>query len=91
MKYIPINEVSVEFHKISLQNGQEAVLYQALLTIVPEISKTKEIMVYKYKVPCPLCGHEVMGFSYDGKVFANIQLNCRWCGIFFRPVIKRLF
>jgi len=90
MRNIPLNEVPQEFHKIELQNGQVATLHAVIITVVPEIDKNKETIVYKYKVPCPLCGHEALGFSYNGKMFANIQLNCRHCGIFFRPVIKRL-
>lgn len=89
MKNIPISEIPLDKHIIALQNGQQAKIHQAILTLVPEVDKNKETMVLKYKVPCPLCGHEVIAFSYDGKLFANIQLNCRWCGIFFRPVIKR--
>jgi transcription elongation factor Elf1 len=89
MRIIPISEIHQDMHKIELQNGQTATLYQAIMTVVPEVKKNEEIMVLKYKIPCPLCGHENIGFSYDGKMFANIQLNCRWCGIFFRPVIKR--
>jgi len=89
MRVIPINEIPENMHKIELQNGQVATLTQAIMTIVPEVHKERETMVLKYNIPCPVCGYDNIGFSYDGKVFANIQLNCRWCGVFFRPVIKR--
>lgn len=89
MKEIPLSEIPESLYKIFLQNGQEAEINQVILTIVPEVNKEKEIMVYKYNVPCPVCGHHSIAFSYDGKTFANVQMNCRYCGVFFRPVIKR--
>lgn len=89
MTVIPITQVGQEYQTIELQNGKIAKLHQVILTRVPEINKEEDILVYKYKVPCPLCNTDTMAFSYDGKFFSNIQLNCRHCGIFFRPVIKR--
>ena len=89
MKVIAINNISEEFQKIALQNGKYAILHQAILTRVKEINPDEDIIVYKYKVPCPLCGHETISISMDGKFFHDIQLNCRNCGVFFRPVIKR--
>jgi hypothetical protein len=89
MRVIPINEIPEELHTIPLHNGKEAVLHQTIITRVPEVNPDEDIMVHKYKVPCPVCGFESIAFSYDGKFFSNIQLNCRYCGVFFRPVVKR--
>lgn len=89
MKVVAINNVPEEFHKIALQNGKEAILQQAILTRVKEINPNEDIIVYKYKVPCPVCGNEAIAVSMDGKFFHDIQLNCRNCGVFFRPVVKR--
>lgn len=89
MKVIAITNIPEELQKIDLQNGKFAVLHQAILTRVKEINQDEDIMVYKYKVPCPLCGQETIATSLDGKFFHDIQLNCRNCGIFFRPIVKR--
>jgi len=89
MKVIAINNIPEEFHKISLQNGKEAVLHQVILGRVKEIDPDEDIMLYKYKVPCPVCDHQAVAISMDGKFFHDIQLNCRNCGVFFRPVVKR--
>jgi hypothetical protein len=91
MKLIPIEEVPENLHTIELQTGKIAKLYQAIFTRVKEVNLNEDIMVYKYRVPCPVCEYEDenIGFSYDGKYFNNTQMNCRHCGVFFRPVIKR--
>jgi len=91
MKSIPLSEISEDFQTIQLQNGKIATLYQAVLARVKEVDPNKDIIVYKYKVPCPLCDYkeENISFSYDGKYFNNTQVNCRHCGIFFRPVMRR--
>lgn len=89
MKQISMQEIPEKYHKIYLQNGSHATLYQVILTRVMEVNPDEDTFVYKYKVPCPVCGHKTLAFSYDGKYFSNIQLNCRHCGVFFRPVVKR--
>lgn len=71
------NDLSI----IYLQNGKIAVLYDTITVA----DKT----IYKYNVPCPVCNTYVKCYSYDGKYFENIQVNCKNCGIFFKPVIKR--
>lgn len=89
MKLVPISEIPKEKHTIELQNGKTAVLAEVILTRVPEINLNEDIMVYRYMTPCSLCGGNNIAYSYDGKVFANIQLNCRYCGVYYRPIIKR--
>lgn len=89
MKVVAITNIPEEFHKIALQNNKEAILHQAILTRVKEINQNEDILVYKYKVPCPVCNHEAIAISMDGKFFHDIQINCRNCGVFFRPVVKR--
>ena len=89
MKDIALNNIPAEFHTIALQNGTIAKLHQATLSRVKEINPDEDTIIYKYKVLCPVCSHEALAMSLDGKMFHDIQLNCRHCGIFFRPVIKR--
>lgn len=88
MVKIDINSIPEEFHTINLKNNKTAVLYKAIWTKVPEINNDENITIYHYNVPCPLCNTPVDAFSYDGKFFGNMQLNCRCCGIYFRPVVE---
>lgn len=89
MEIIPIDKVNSNYYSIALQNGKVAKLYQVIKTRVPEVNKNEDIIVYKYEVPCPVCNNNNYAFSYDGKYFGNIQINCKSCGVYFRPVIKR--
>lgn len=66
---------------IDLQNGRTATLCK--------VKELKDKKVYIYDVPCPLCGQPVRCHSYDMKYFDNVQVNCRHCGIFFKPIVKR--
>lgn len=89
MKVIAITNIPEELHRIELQNNKVAILHQAVLTRVKEINMDEDIILYRYKVPCPVCDTEAIAMSLDGRFFHDIQLNCRTCGVFFRPVIKR--
>jgi hypothetical protein len=89
LQVIPPNQLPEEVKQIELQNGDVATLHQAIETRVPEVNPDEDIIVYRYKVPCPVCNDEVLAHSYDGKYFSNIQVNCRYCGVFFKPVVKR--
>ena len=89
LKSISLEQIDNILHYIDLQNGKKAKLISAEYMRVREINLNEDIIVYKYNVPCPLCEYDSMAFSYDGKFFVNTQLNCRHCGIYFRPVIKR--
>lgn len=85
---LDINSIPEEFHTIKLRNGQVAVLYKAISAVVPDINAHESIPIYHYNVPCPLCKSSTSAFSYDGKFFGNMQLNCKCCGIYFRPVVE---
>ncbi|MNV48662.1 hypothetical protein D3C71_1405810 [compost metagenome] len=88
-KYISIDEISQEFHTIELQNDKKAILYECMETIVKDVNPKEDTRVYKYYVPCPLCDTGNRAYSYDGRFFGNIQLNCSHCGIYYRAVVKR--
>lgn len=89
-KRITLSEIPKELHQIYLHNGKEAKLYEAFLTRVPDINPNKDILVFHYKVPCPVCNSiNNFGYSYNGFTFANAQICCKDCGVFFRPVIRR--
>lgn len=89
VKKIPIENVAKEFHIIELQNSKQAILKDVIRTKVPEINNKEEINVFIYNVPCPLCDSHNRGYSYNGKYFNDIQLSCKNCGIYFRPIVKR--
>lgn len=89
MKNINLDRIAKKYHHIELQNGKVAVLYNVSMVKVKQINPDKEIRLYRYYVPCPLCDYDTEAYSYDGQYFQNIQINCKNCGIFFRPVIKR--
>jgi hypothetical protein len=90
MKIIPLNEVPENFYIIELQNGKKSEIYECILTRVPDVNKTEDILVYKYIVPCPVCDEgKAKAYSYDGVFFGNVQVCCDTCGVFFRPISKR--
>jgi hypothetical protein len=88
MKEIDISQVPKQFHTIELKNNRVARLYKVMLTRVMDVNPNHDIYVYQYKVPCPVCNAENSAFSYDGKFFGNIQLCCKNCGVYFRPVVS---
>jgi hypothetical protein len=88
MKRIPLDTIEDKYKKIYLKNGKEAFMYECLLTKVKEINPDEEILVYKYKIPCPLCDTLNRGFSYDGIFFSNTQITCSNCGIYYRGIAK---
>lgn len=89
MKNISLNEIDEKYYELPLQNGKIAKLHNVSMVKVREINPDEEIKLYRYHVPCPLCDHNTDAYSFDGQYFQNIQTNCKNCGIFFRPVIKR--
>jgi hypothetical protein len=90
MRQIPLDKVPTHFHRIKLQNGKEAVLYDCNMGLIEEVDPKNEVLIYRYMIPCPLCGTLNRGaYSYDGVFFANTQMVCSDCGIYYRPVILR--
>lgn len=90
MKSIPLEEIPKEYHQIALQNGKVAKLQGATIGIVPDIDPINETIIYRYTVPCPICDTENRGaYSYDGEFFANTQMTCSYCGVYYRPVKYR--
>jgi transcription elongation factor Elf1 len=88
MKIIDMNEIPQEFKTIALKNEKFASLRQVISTRVNSVNKDEDILVYKYDVPCPVCNSRNSGFSYDGKFFGDTHINCKYCGIYFRPIVK---
>jgi hypothetical protein len=76
-------------NNIKLFNAKEAVYKNSRVTKVPDIDKQKETLIHFYDVPCPICQSLNVAHSTDGIFFINMQLCCRMCGVFFRPVVDR--
>jgi|GEM_PF-4305299 len=74
---------------IKLRNGKEAVYKSSRETRIPDMGIDDMTEVHSYHIPCPVCDHseENIAVSQDGIVFLNNQIICRFCGVFFRPVI----
>ncbi len=88
MNEISLDKINKELYTIELKNNKTAYLFRSRMVIVPEIDSKNETQIYEYKIPCPLCNTENYGYSYDGKLFSIIKINCSFCGIYFRPVVK---
>ena len=89
MRRLPLDQADEKHRIIELQNGKAATLYEFGYAKVKEVNENEEIMVFKYRVPCPICDTLNRGFSYDGRYFMNTQITCNHCGVYYRPVIKR--
>lgn len=74
-------------NNIPLKRGKFANYMSTRHTLIKEIDPDKPTAVYIYGVPCPVCDFRNPAYSYDGKVFVASQLNCRDCGVFYRPIV----
>ncbi|MFW6008420.1 MAG: hypothetical protein ACOCP8_04050 [archaeon] len=83
---IPLNNIDSKYHFIKLKNEKLATLFRVREVIKP--NENTKSLIYEYKVPCPVCNFENNAHSEDGKFFNNIQIDCKYCGIYFRPVVK---
>jgi hypothetical protein len=76
-------------NNILLFNQKEAVYKSSRVTKVPDLDRAKETLIHFYDVPCPICEETNTAHSTDGIFFINMQLCCKHCGIFFKPIVDR--
>ncbi|GAK41909.1 hypothetical protein TCA2_4401 [Paenibacillus sp. TCA20] len=79
--------------EIRLRNGKLATYKSSRQTRIPDMGINELTEVHSFRIPCPVCDHDEdnIAVSQDGIVFLNSQIVCRFCGVFFRPVVDPVF
>lgn len=75
-------------NNIPLRNGKVAIYRETRAISASSMESNHPAdEVHVYDVPCLLCNAPNPAYSYDGLAFASFQVVCRYCGIYFRPVV----
>lgn len=72
---------------IWLKNGQKAIYRTSLEAMVPDLNMNEKTTIHLYGTPCPICHELNSAHSTDGIFFITAQINCKSCGIFYRPIV----
>lgn len=75
---------------IELANGKSAVYKSSREAVIPDMGIDKPTTIHVYQVPCPVCdcSENNLASSKDQLFFLTNQIVCRYCGVFFRPVVS---